>query len=84
MKDAKYFTCSTNPQNVFVTYTGGGSRIITELFCVGTSPENAKTIVQKMNGNIVITLGELTDEDVTNLRNGAKFVVDNNGKFMVV
>lgn len=70
MKNAKYFTCSTNPQNVFVTYTGGGSRVITELFCVATSPENATIIANRMNPVTIKTLGEYTDEELQAIRQG--------------
>ena len=70
MKDAKYFTCSTNKQNVFVTYTGGGSRVITELFCVATSPENAAKIAARMNPISIKTLGEYSDEELELIRKG--------------
>lgn len=49
MKDAKY---TQEGQNVYVTYTGGGSRVITELYCIATSTENAAAIVQALKKQI--------------------------------
>jgi len=36
-------------QNVYVTYTGGGSKVITELFCIATTIDNAITICSTLN-----------------------------------
>ncbi len=36
-------------QNIYVTYTGGGSRIITELFCIATSETHARSLVICLN-----------------------------------
>jgi hypothetical protein len=70
MKDAKYFTCLINPQNVYVTYTGGDSRVICELFCVGLSPENATKIANRLNPISIKTLGEYSDEELAEIRQG--------------
>lgn len=70
MKDKYYCIDVENPQNVLVTYTGGGSRVITELFCVGTSPENATKIANKMNPVTIKTLGEYTDAELELIRKG--------------
>ena len=67
MKNAYYFTCSLNPQNVLVTYTGGGSRVITDLFCVATSPENATKIANRLNPVSIKTLGEYSDEELVRM-----------------
>lgn len=70
MKNAKYFTCSTNPQNVLVTHIGGGGRVITELFCVATTPENATIIANRMNPVTIKKLGEYTDEELEAMLQG--------------
>jgi hypothetical protein len=46
MKNAKYFT---EGQNVYVKYTGGGSRVTTELICIATSEQNAWIIAHTLN-----------------------------------
>lgn len=46
MKNPKFYT---ENQNVFVEYTGGGSRLITELICIATSEANAQIITHALN-----------------------------------
>ena len=45
-------TFKAEGQNVFVTYTGGGSRVFTELYCIAVSVEVAQQIVSLLNPSI--------------------------------
>ena len=46
MKDVKFIQSN---QNVYITYTGGGSRIFTELYCIAIGIDEAEKICKALN-----------------------------------
>lgn len=58
MKNPKFYT---ENQNVYVEYTGGGSRLITELFCIATDNEKAEIIANALNPKTT-TIADLEKE----------------------
>jgi len=46
MKNAKF---KSFKQNVYVTYTGGGSREFTELYCIAIGEAEAEKLVEILN-----------------------------------